>query len=99
MLDVELRLRPGIEAHHQLLQTRSPGYDHQLLVHGYFPEVPISDLSRSGDTLSSPIFWALSAISWKASAIIAFGSAVLPPSIIKVFQSRSRSGFSVSVRV
>jgi len=99
MFDVELGLRTRIQSLHQLLQSRFARNDDELLVHGYFPVLLINDLSRSGDTLSSPILRAFSAISWNASAIIAFGSVFFPPSIISFFQSRSRNGLRISVSV
>src|SRR5262249_62132191 len=63
---------------------------------GVAPAVATRLLNRSGEMLSSPIFWAFVAISWKARAIMALGSAPCFERVIKVRQSTLRIGLRVA---
>ena len=84
VLDVELRLAARVEPLDQLREPRLARDEDDLLVHRRVTAprpllAPISDFSRSGVTLSSPIFDAFSASSRNASAIISRGSP--PPAL------------------
>src|ERR1044072_5596465 len=73
MLHVELRLLHRIEARDEVVQARRPHDEDDLSVgrHGHGEAAPFASMisrSRSGDTLSWPIFAALSARSRKARA-------------------------------
>ena len=99
MLDVELRLRPRVEALHQLLQLGSLRYDHELLVHDHFPVLPINDFKKIRRYIEFSDLLRIFRHLLKCKGNYRFGVVFFPPSIINFFQSRSRKGLRVSVRV
>src|SRR5215472_14479519 len=80
MLDIEFGLRMRVESFHEFLKSGSARNDDDLLEHGYFLTGAatavagraglVSAVRRSGEMFNSPIFWAFSAICWKARAIM-----------------------------
>src|SRR6185436_10763677 len=97
VVQVELRLGPAVEALDEPFQPGLAGHHDDLLVH-QLPPFARRDLRRSGVTLSSPIFWAFSASSRKARAIMVRGSPPPAARAVSIRQSMPRTGLSVASR-